>query len=130
MQKSKSYGLLFLYSNLQKLIALHFITTFTDGICASRLVNDAASAALAVVSPLVTFSKMIVCFIQIGTQILTSKKLAQGDIEGAKESIRNLPGNNSIGRRSSTRYILVASVSIVAIISAFLLSLYLKCLLL
>lgn len=61
------------------------ITSFTDGICASRLVNDAASAALAVIAPLVTFIKVIVTIIQIGAQILTSKKLAQGDIDGAKK---------------------------------------------
>ena len=47
-------------------------------------------------------------------------QIDNGDIEGAKESIRNLPGYNSIGRRSSTRYILVASVSIVAVISVFI----------
>ena len=61
------------------------ITSFTDGICASRLVNDAASAALAVVAPLLMFVTIIVNIIQIGAQILTSKKLAQGDIKGAKK---------------------------------------------
>ncbi|MCQ2787102.1 MAG: hypothetical protein MJ199_01725 [Bacilli bacterium] len=62
------------------------ITSFTDGICASRLINDAASAALAVVSPLLTFTTVIVSIIQIGTQILISKKLAQGDINDAKKA--------------------------------------------
>lgn len=62
------------------------ITSFTDGICASRLINDAASAALAVVSPLLTFTNVIVNIIQIGAQILISKKLAQGNIDDAKKA--------------------------------------------
>ncbi|MCQ2795136.1 MAG: hypothetical protein MJ214_02875 [Bacilli bacterium] len=62
------------------------ITNFTDGICASRFVNDAASAGLAVVSPLITFVSIINNIIQIGAQIYVSRQLAKGDFKGAKKT--------------------------------------------
>ena len=46
-------------------------------------------------------------------------KIDDGDIEGAKESIRNLPRNNFTGKSNVTRYILVGAVAIVAVIGVF-----------
>ena len=48
-------------------------------------------------------------------------KIDNGDIEGAKEGIRNLPRNSGTIKGSSiARYVITGSVSIVAIISAFI----------